>query len=91
MIIWKNLGCNSGEPTINIPSSEIMSYELDMFSYGSHQLWCGSVRSPRGLTIGRDHFLTQEEAYDFVVSVVNLLELKYPNAKCSNFSFLTKE
>ena len=91
MIIWENLGTTSGEPTINIPSYEIMSYELDVFSYGSHQLWCGSVRSPRGLTIGRDHFLTQEEAFDFVVSMMNLLELKHPDAVCSNFSFLTKE
>ena len=93
MITWENLGTTSGEPTINIPSAEIMSYELDVFSYGSNQsqLWCSSIRSPRGLTIGRDHFKTQDEAFDFVVSVMNLLELKHPDAVCSNFSFLNKE
>jgi hypothetical protein len=39
--------------------------------------------------IVHDQFRTQEEAYGFVVVVVNLLELKYANAKCNNFSFLT--
>lgn len=91
MIIWESLGTTSGEPVINMPSFEIMSYELDMFSYGSHQLWCSCIRTPRGLTIARDHFRTQEEAFDFVVTAVNLLELKYPDAICNNFSFLTKE
>ena len=93
MIIWKSLGCNSGEPTIHMPSKDPESYRLDVHSYGSNPnpLWCGAVESARGLTIGRDHFRTQDDAFDFVVSVVNLLELKYPNAKCSNFSFLTKE
>ena len=93
MIIWENLGMTSGEPTINMPSKNPEYYEIDLFSYGANPnpLWCGAVESARGLTIGRDHFRTQDEAYEFVVSVVNLLELKYPNAKCNNFSFLPKE
>lgn len=91
MIIFETLGTTSGEPVINMPSKDPELYMLDLHSYGSHQLWCGAVESARGLTIGRDHFRTQEEAFDFVVSVVNLLELKYPNVVCNNFSFLTKE
>lgn len=91
MIKWLD-GTTSSLPRIHIPSKDPEYYEIDVFSFGSHKdpLWCASV-THRFFPYGRDHFRTQEEAYDFVVSVVNLLELKYPNIKCSNFSFLTKE
>lgn len=90
MITWDNLGMTSGNPTINMPSKHPEYYELDMFSYGSHQLWSVTLHH-RHLPLGRDHFRTQDEAYEFVVTVVNLLEMKFPNIKCSNFSFLPKE
>lgn len=93
MIIFEHLGTTSGEPMLNMPSKDPEFYMLNLFSYGSNPnpLWCGAVESARGLTIGRDHFRTKEEAFEFVVSVINLLEIKYPNVVCSNFSFLNKE
>lgn len=90
MITW-NDGTTTGLPRFQFPK-DVEEYELDLFSFGVYgSLWAVGFTTPKYFPIVRDHFKTQEEAYDFVVSVVNLLELKYPNAKCSNFSFLTKE
>jgi hypothetical protein len=89
MIIWKNLGMDSGAPTFNFPK-DLTAYEVDAYSYGDNQLWCASI-TKHGFPVARDHFLTGEEAYEFIEVVVNMLDLKYPNAVCSNFSFLTKQ
>jgi len=82
---------DSGEPTFNFPD-RLANYELDLYSYGdgSVQLWCAAI-TKQGFTVARDHFRTGEEAYEFIEVVVNMLDLKYPNAVCSNFSFLTKQ
>ena len=87
MITW-NDGTDTGLPRFEFPK-DVKEYEIDIFSYGS--LWVASITTPKFFPIVRDHFRTHDEAHDFVVGVVNLLELKYPDAKCSNFSFLTKE
>lgn len=89
MIIWKNLGMDSGAPIFRFPE-KLDAYEVDVHSYGDHQLWCAAI-TKRGFTVARDHFSTGEEAYEFIEVVVNMLDLKYPNAVCSNFSFLTKQ
>ena len=90
MIKW-NDGTDTGLPKFVYPKSADL-YELEVYTFGSHEnpLWSARVLV-KSFPICGDHFRTQDEAFDFVVSVVNLLELKYPNAKCSNFSFLTKE
>lgn len=87
MIYWKNVGMDSGQPTFIFPE-KLDAYEIDVHSYGDHQLWCAAI-TKRGFTVARDHFLTGEEAYEFIEVVVNMLDMKYPNAVCSNFSFLT--
>jgi len=87
MIYWKNIDMSSGVPTFNFPK-DLDAYEVDVFSYGNNQLWCASILK-RGYTVARDHFLTGEEAYEFIDGVVNVLELKYPNVVCSNFSYLS--
>jgi hypothetical protein len=89
MIYWKNVGMDSGEPTFNFPD-RLAKYEIDVHSYGDCQLWCAAI-TKQGFTVARDHFRTGEEAYEFIDVVLNMLELKYPNAVCSNFSFLTKQ
>lgn len=90
MITWID-GTDTGLPRFDFPKV-VEEYELDIFSFGVYgSLWSASIITPKYFPIVRDHFRTLEEAYDFVVGVVNLLELKYPDAKCSNFSFLTKE
>ena len=90
MIYWKNTGTNSGAPTFNFPA-ELPAYEIDVFSFSEHHLWCAAITNTRGFTVARDYFLTGDESYEFIDAVVNMLELKYPDTSCSNFSFLTKE
>jgi len=87
MIYWKHTGMDSGEPTFNFPAV-LDAYEVDVHSYGDHQLWCAAI-TKWGFTVARDHFLTGDEAYEFIEVVVNMLAIKYPDAVCSNFSFLT--
>ena len=89
MITWSN-GMDTGVPKMNFPD-HVRLYEIELYSFGNHDLWAVGIHKMPHFPIVRDHFRTQEEAYEFVVSVVNLLELKYPNAKCNNFSFLNKE
>lgn len=90
MITW-NDGSTTGLTRFEFPK-KLDAYEIDIFSFGVYgSMWAVYVNTPKYFPIVRDYFKTQEESYDFVVSVVTLLELKYPNAKCSNFSFLTKE
>ena len=89
MITWSD-GATSGKPLIQMPKRPPVHYLVDMFSYGYHPLWCVEV-STRGFPVARDHFKERCEAYEFLEVVVNLLAVKYPDAVCSNFSFLTKE
>lgn len=88
MITWSN-GMDTGLPKMNFPD-HVRLYEIDVHNFGDG-LWAVGIHKMPHFPIVRDHFRTQDEAFDFVVSVVNLLELKYPNAKCNNFSFLTKD
>jgi hypothetical protein len=88
MIIWSN-GTDTGAPRYNFPE-EVDEYEINVYTYGTFQLWCTEVKK-YSFRIVTDHFKTKEEAYDFLDVVVNILTVKYPNAVCSNFSFLTKQ
>lgn len=90
MITWST-GSTTMPPRFNFPK-ELDAYDVDAYTFGSNPnaLWNVSVLK-HGFGIVHDHFRTQEEAFDFVVSVVTMLEMKYPNAVCNNFSFLTKE
>jgi hypothetical protein len=86
MITWSN-GVDTGTPRLNFPDT-LRLYEVNAYTFGDG-LWSVTVAKMPYFPIVHDQFRTQEEAYEFVVVVVNLLELKYPNAKCNNFSFLT--
>ena len=88
MIKWAN-GSDTGLPKFRFPDS-VRLYEIELNDFGDG-LWAVGIHKMPYFSIVRDHFRTQAEAFDFVVSVVTLLQLKYPNAVCNNFSFLPKE
>ena len=86
MITWDN-GSDTKPPRFNFPDT-LRLYEVNAYTFGDG-LWAVSIAKMPYFPIVHDHFRTKEEAYDFLDVVVNLLELKYANAKCNNFFFLT--
>jgi len=86
MITWSN-GTHTGAPHFMFPK-DTSAYEVDMYNFG--ELWCTTLTA-KSFRIVTDYFRTQEEAYEFLDAVLNVLVIKYPNAVCSNFSLLTKE
>lgn len=90
MITWSNC-TTTGEPRSNFPK-RLERYHVDVYTFGDTlwnvTLWTVDITT-RKYSIITDHFKTQDEAYEFLDGVVNLLELKYPNAVCSNFSYLS--
>lgn len=87
MIVWESLGMNSGEPKFRFPAL-VEVYTLDVSTLST--MWSVNVEA-RHFQIVHDYFSTQDEAFEFIEVVVNMLAIKYPNAVCSNFSFLNKE
>jgi len=86
MITWSN-GTDTGVPRLNFPDT-LRLYEIHAYTFGDG-LWSVTIAKMPYFPIVHDHFRTGEEAYGFIEVVVNMLDLKYPNAVCNNFSFLT--